>query len=594
MTKPHVASGAVGLVVLAAVTTNAFADRGSLVETLTYLGVLVGASVGAWIGAERAAPGRRLVPRLIAAGVSLTALGDVLWDLLDLIGAGNDVSIADPPWMASYVVLCLALWVVLRRSRGRSGSRVDVDFMIDAVTIVVVSVLIFWSFSIDSIATDQSVTPFVRTVWAAYPIADAVLIALLVRVLMSRSARAAIDPSFAVGVCIWLAVDIAYLQDPQNGAVLVLMDIAWMVAPVLLARAAWRDCDIQADASGASPLGGWGAQLMVAVGSLFVPPALELVHDLRGEPDQPLRLFIGTAALITLAFVRTARLIRSEERAHRELEVARDAALEASRAKSMFLANMSHEIRTPLTTVLATREILEDTPLNDDQLELLEKMHRSGNLLQTLVEGVLDFSRIEAGQLELANTSFDLHAMVADVADAYVPRAIEADIRFTWHLDPRVPQTVVGDPSRLIQVVTNLLDNALKFTHHGQISLAVRPVRADVAGGDEEVEFSVQDTGIGIREEDLESVFESYRQVDGSTTRRYGGNGLGLAICKELTELMGGSITVQSQFGAGSTFVIRIPLPNRRPEPGPSDFPLELIGAPEKIGMLTDEPTSAA
>ena len=597
MTKPRMASGTVGLVVVAAIAINALADRGSVVETTSYLGVLVVASVGAWIGAERVAPGRRLVPRLIAAGVSLTALGDVLWDVLDMMGAGNDVSIADPAWMAGYVVLCAALWVVLRRSR--SGSRLDVDFMIDAVTIMVVSVLIFWSFSIDTIAADQSVTPFVRTVWAAYPIADAVLIALLVRVLMSRSARAAIDPSFAVGVCVWLAVDIAYLQDPQSGAVLVMMDIAWMVAPVLMARAAWRDCDIQADASGASALGGWGSQLMVAVGALFVPPALELVDDLRGHPDQPLRLFIGTAVLISLAFVRTARLIRSEERAHRELEVARDAALEASRAKSMFLANMSHEIRTPLTTVLATREILEDTPLNDVQLGLVEKMHRSGNLLQSLVEGVLDFTRIEAGQLKLASTTFDLQAVVADVADAYVPRAIEADIRFTWHLDPRVPQSVVGDAGRLTQVVTNLLDNALKFTHHGQVSLAVRPVTTDVAGGDEEVEFSVHDTGIGIREEDLESVFESYRQVDGSTTRRYGGNGLGLAICQELTELMGGSISVQSQFGAGSTFVIRIPLANHLPGPEPRDLSLELMGSHEKIERdsresLTGAPTPAA
>ena len=583
MTKPSVTSGAVGLVVLAAIAVNSLADRGSVVETTTYLGVLVGASVGAWIGAERVPPGRKLVPRLIAAGVSLTALGDVLWDVLDMVGAGNDVSIADPPWMASYVALCAALCVVLSRSRGRSrsGSRFDVGFMIDAATMVVVSVLLFWSFSIDAIAADQIVTPFVRTVWAAYPIADAVLIALLVRVLMSRSARAAIDPSFAVGVCVWLAVDIAYLQDPQSGAVLVMMDIAWMVAPVLMARAAWRDCKVQADTWDASALGGWGSQLMVAVGALFVPPALEIVDDLRGHADQPLRLFLGTSALVSLAFVRTARLIRSEERAHRELEVARDVALEASRAKSMFLANMSHEIRTPLTTVLATREMLEETPLDDFQLELLEKMHRSGNLLQTLVEGVLDFSRIEAGQLELASTTFDLHAMMADVADAYVPRAKEADIQFRWELDPRVPQVVVGDPSRLIQVVTNLLNNAVKFTHHGQISLSVRPAAADAEAGGEGVEFVVHDTGIGIREEDLESVFESYRQVDGTTTRRYGGNGLGLAICKELTELMNGTITVQSQFGAGSTFVISIPLANRSPGPGPREFPLELIGSPE-------------
>jgi signal transduction histidine kinase len=563
------ATGAVALVVAAAVAVYAVEGGEGAVATTCYLGVLVGASVGAWIGAERAPRKRRLVPRLIAAGVSLTAIGDVLWNILDSMGVGTDVSIADPPWFASYIVLCAALWVVIgqsrRRSPGRGGSRVDVDFVIDAGTIVVVSVLIFWSISVDAILADHSVAPLVRTVWAAYPIADAVLLALVVHVLMSRNARTAIDASFAVGVCLWLAADVAYLQALEGVAAKVMMDAAWMVAPVLLARAAWRVREIQTDAPGSSALGGWVAQLMVAIGPLFVPTALELTGHLRGEESaHPLQLFIGTAALIALAFARTARLIRSEERTRRELEEARDAALEASRAKSMFLANMSHEIRTPLTTVLATAEILEDTHLDDVQLMLMGKMHRSGELLKTLVEGILDFSRIEAGQLKLTSTPFDLRAMVADAADVYAPRALRAAIRFEWHLDPCVPRMVVGDPGRLFQVLTNVLDNALKFTHQGTVSLTVLPDKTDDKGdrADEVVEFLVIDTGIGIRAEDQESVFESFSQVDGTTTRRYGGNGLGLAICKELTQLMGGSITVQSQFGAGSTFVIRIPLPS--------------------------------
>ena len=393
------ASGAVALVVAAAVVVYAVTDSESVVATISYLGVLVGASVGAWIGAARAPREQRLVPRLIATGVSLTALGDVLWSVLDLMGADTDVSIADLPWFASYVLLCAALWIVLGRSRG--GGRVDAGFVIDAVTIVVVSVLIFWSVSVNTIVADHSVTPFVRAVWAAYPVADAVLLALVVRVLMSRSARAGIGVSFAVAVCLWLAADIAYLQEPE-GAAAQAMAAAWMVAPVLMARAAWRIRDIPtADASSSSARVGWVAQLLVAVGPLLVPPVLELVADLRGESNH-LELFTGTAAVVTLALVRTTRLIRSEERARRELEQARDAALEASRAKSMFLANMSHEIRTPLTTVLATGEMLEDTPLSDLQLKLLAKMHRAGELLKTLVEGILDFSRIEAGQLVLA------------------------------------------------------------------------------------------------------------------------------------------------------------------------------------------------
>jgi signal transduction histidine kinase len=501
-----------------------------------------------------------LVPRLIATGLSLTALGDVLWNALELMGVDTDVSIADPPFLASYVVLCIALCTVLARTRSRNGNRLDVDFLVDALTIVVVSVLIIWSTSIDAIIADDSVPPFVRAVWAAYPLADAVLLALVVRVLMSQSARASIHASFAVGVCLWLTADLLYLRGTENGAAALVMDAAWMVGPVLMARSAWRDQDARADKDGSSALGGWA--LAVAVGPLFVPPTLELLADLRGEPDQPLQLFVGMLVVTALAFVRTARLIRSEGSARRELETARDAALEASLAKSLFLANMSHEIRTPLTTVLAAGEILEDTSLDDVQLQLVTKMHRSGDRLKNLVEGILDFSRIEAGELELSPRRFDLHEMVADVAEPYALRALEAGIEFRWDLDPRVPEVVVADPDRLFQVLTNLLDNALKFTHHGQVRLDVHPAEADQlgVGARQAVDFVVQDSGIGIHEADLKSVFESFRQVDGTMTRRYGGNGLGLAICRELVEMMGGTITLQSQFGAGSTFVIRVPL----------------------------------
>lgn len=555
----------------AAIAVHAVAYDDAATRNVTYLAVLVCASVGAWIGAERAPRGSRRVPRLIAAGISLSALGDVVWTALDLMGSGTDVSIADPFWFASYAFLCAALWVVL--SQSRSHGQVDVDFVIDALTIVVVSVAIFWNTSIDAILGDRSVTPFVRTVWASYPVMDAVLLALVVRVLMSRSARAAIGASFAVGVCLWLAADVAYLQAPGGTAALAVMDAAWMVAPVLLAGAAWRAREIgeiHPEASDHHALGGRMVQLVVAVGALAVPTALELANEVRGEPNQPILLLTGTAALIALAFVRTARLLGSEARARRELEEARDAALEASRAKSMFLANMSHEIRTPLTTVLAVGEILDDTPLDGSQRELLGRMHRSGEVLKALVERTLDFSRIEAGQVELASTPFDLHTMVGDVADVYVPRAAHRGLRFECHLDQDVPRMLVGDPTRLYEILINLLDNALKFTEHGTVSLRVRPARADLDPGNgvhDLVEFVVEDTGIGIPETDRETVFESFTQVDGSTTRRYNGTGLGLAICKELTLLMGGSITLQRGCDTGSTFVIRLPLARAVEEP---------------------------
>jgi len=564
------AKGAVGLLVLAAVVVFPVTDSESL-ATACFLGVTVGACVGAWIGAQRAPRGQRLVPLLIAAGLSVAMLGHVLLGVLESIGAETDVSIADPPFLACYLFFGAALWIVLRRSRNWNGKRLDVDFLVDALTIVVVTVLIIWSVSIGAIAADDSVSPFTRMVWAAYPLASSVVFALAVRVMMSRNAHAAIGSSFAVAAGLVLIANLIYLQAPEGGAALVIMNAAWMLAPVLAARSAWRYGKIKPDAAGSPVLDGWA--LAVAVGPLFVPPALVLTAYLDGEPFHPLRFFIGTAAVTALAFVRTARLMRSEGSARRDLETSRDAALEASLAKSLFLANMSHEIRTPLTTVLAAGEILEDTPLSELQSRLLTKMHRSGDRLQALVEGILDFSKIEAGQLDLSETTFDLHGLVTDAVEPSALRALEAEIGFRWDLDPRVPRMVIGDPTRLFQVLTNVLDNALKFTHHGEVRLGIRPGIADAqdGGAGEGVLFVVEDTGIGISEDDLASVFESFSQVDGSMTRRYGGNGLGLAICRELVELMGGTITVQSELGVGSTFVISLPLDPAVPESAPSD-----------------------
>ena len=213
VTRTRLASGAVAVAVSVAVLVHATTDN-EAIAAFCYLGVLVGAGVGAWIGSARAPHGQRLVPRLIATGLSLTALGDALWTLLDLMGADTDVSIADPPWFAAYIFLCAALWRVLVAGRAANDARAD--FALDAGTILVVSLLAMWSISVGSILADDSVGPLVRTVWAAYPIADAVLLALVVRTLMSRGARLATGMSFAVGTCLWLAADIAYMLGPSS------------------------------------------------------------------------------------------------------------------------------------------------------------------------------------------------------------------------------------------------------------------------------------------------------------------------------------------------------------------------------------------
>jgi signal transduction histidine kinase len=545
------------VVVATAVVVQSITTDADVVD-VCYLGVLVGASIAAWIGAERRDQGDRLVSRLIATGISLNAVGEVLWTALRRAGAEPDVSIADVAWFASYVVLCAALWTLLRRSHN--DGRTDLDFVVDVVTVGVVSVLVFWRFSVGAIVQDASVSALTRAVWASYPILDGVLLALVLRVLLSRQARAAVGGCFGVGVGLWLGADILYLQGTGDRAAVTVMDAAWTLAPVLMACAVWRARPARSAAMELAAPRGWVGVLLVAICPLIVPPALELVADLRGQADQPWQLLVGMAAVIVLGLVRIGRVIRSEQQAHRELEIARDAALAASEAKSMFLANMSHELRTPLTTVLVATELVRQTSLDDLQLDLLGRVHRSGERLQSLVEGVLDFSRIEAGTAVVRRVEFDLYALVADVADAHLPHAQRQGVRLESWIDPAVPQTVMGDRTKVFQVLSNLVQNAVKFSADGRVQLEVAPVLERSDAPSSGVQFTVSDTGIGIAETDQARVFESFTQVDGSASRRYQGTGLGLAICKELTELMGGTITLRSRLGEGSTFTVRLPL----------------------------------
>ncbi|MCF6379278.1 ATP-binding protein [Nocardioides KLBMP 9356] len=529
-----------------------------VVDQLIYNGTLVAASVAAWVGARRAPRGARLAPRLIALGVSLSTLGDLLWTLLDALGLPTDVSIADAAWFASYVALCAAVWLVLARSRPRGQH--DVGFLVDALTIIVVSVVVFWNLTIPSILGLEDLTPFAKAVWAAYPVLDAVLLALVVRALLSGQARRSIDTTFAVGVVVWLLADTGPLVLPPGDWSQVAIDAGWMVAPVLLARAAWsvRPHDGAPEDDDTRP--SRSAALVIAIAPLFVPPGLEVVSILTGRESRPWTLTIGSTCLIALTFVRTARLMLADERQTRELVAARDAALDASRAKSLFVGTMSHEVRTPLTTLVGTMEMLGDTDLDDDQRFLVERMGRASTRLDSLMEDVLDFSVIEAGSLVLVDRPFDLHKALDDVRMIHEPVALRAGLRVEWHCDADVPARVVGDAPRLQRVLGNLLDNAVKFTPGGSVGMRVATVGTEPAGGATVVLFSVADTGIGIPEDRLADVFDCFTQADGSPTRPYEGLGLGLTVSRRLAEAMGGSLSVRSAPGQGSTFEVSVPL----------------------------------
>ncbi|MCZ6802877.1 MAG: ATP-binding protein [Proteobacteria bacterium] len=275
---------------------------------------------------------------------------------------------------------------------------------------------------------------------------------------------------------------------------------------------------------------------------------------------------VSYVLVLTGLFISMFRLFREAEdsrtkllKLNENLVLERDKAELATRAKDNFLATMSHEIRTPMNGVLGMTQILADTELTHEQKEYLNTIKSSDNVLLDIINDILDYSKIEAGKLDLEPIPFDLHHAVLEVSQLFTPKCREKKIELIVQYESDLEKHFIGDPGRIKQVMINLISNAIKFTEEGHITVGVE----SIISNEEEahLSFAVTDTGIGISEEAEKDIFESFTQADASTTREYGGTGLGLAICKQLVELMGGKISVTSEVDTGTTFQFDLLLP---------------------------------